>query len=154
LISLSTIPARLDRLTLVGVALAGLYRLGVAWVLDGLEVTLVGSLGAVLPAVRCLSLSAGEIGASGLALHRRAPCSAHSFSEDSLTALDAKNSFFNDSCGLYVSDACDRVLLPITPGSQCVAGHGLGIGVNMPRSNSAIDELHSRAAARSREPVD
>ena len=39
--------------------------LGIAWVLDGLEVTLVGSLGVVLERPDTLSLSTSEIGASG-----------------------------------------------------------------------------------------
>jgi hypothetical protein len=67
----STIPARLDRLPWSGWHWRVCIALGVAWVLDGLEVTLVGSLGAVLQRSDSLSLSAGEIGASGLALHRR-----------------------------------------------------------------------------------
>jgi MFS family permease len=61
----STIPARLDRLpwgrfhTLVVVAL------GITWILDGLEVTLAGSLSGVLKGNAGLSLTNTEIGLAG-----------------------------------------------------------------------------------------
>jgi hypothetical protein len=44
----TTIPARLDRLPWSRWHWRVVIALGVAWVLDGLEVTLVGSLGSVL----------------------------------------------------------------------------------------------------------
>ena len=43
----STIPARLDRLPWSGWHWRVVIALGVSWLLDGLEVTLVGSLGSV-----------------------------------------------------------------------------------------------------------
>ena len=39
--------------------------LGIAWVLDGLEVTLVGSVGAVLERPDTLGLSAAQVGWTG-----------------------------------------------------------------------------------------
>ena len=69
----SLVPARLDRLAVVALALARRVALGVAWVLDGLEVTIVGSIGARARASRdTLGLSATQIGWSGsLYLARR-----------------------------------------------------------------------------------
>ena len=61
----SSIPARLDRLPWSAWHWRVVIALGVAWVLDGLEVTLVGSLGAVLERPESLGMSAGEVGASG-----------------------------------------------------------------------------------------
>src|SRR5881398_2942176 len=59
------IPARLDRLPWSRWHWRVVIALGVAWVLDGLEVTLVGSIGAVLERRDTLGLSAAEIGWSG-----------------------------------------------------------------------------------------
>ena len=61
----SSVPGRLDRLPWSRWHWRVVIALGVAWVLDGLEVTLVGSLGSVLQRHDTLSLSASEIGASG-----------------------------------------------------------------------------------------
>ena len=56
------IPARLDRLPWSRFHLLVVFALGVTWILDGLEVTIVGSLGPVLQDKRTLGLSASEIG--------------------------------------------------------------------------------------------
>ena len=58
----SDIPARLDRLPWSRWHWRVVIALGVAWVLDGLEVTLVGSIGAVLERPDTLGLSAAQIG--------------------------------------------------------------------------------------------
>ena len=66
--SLSTdIPARLDRLPWSRWHWRVVFALGIAWVLDGLEVTLVGSLGGVLERPDTLALSAAQIGWAGSA---------------------------------------------------------------------------------------
>ncbi len=56
------IPARLDRLPWSGFHMLVVVALGVTWILDGLEVTIVGSLGPILQDKRTLGLSAGDIG--------------------------------------------------------------------------------------------
>src|SRR3569623_1918637 len=61
----SDIPARLDRLPWSRWHWRVVIALGVAWILDGLEVTLVGSIGAVLERGDTLGLSAVQIGWSG-----------------------------------------------------------------------------------------
>src|SRR5215813_3300277 len=64
--SLNTdIPARLDRLPWSRWHWRVVFALGVAWVLDGLEVTLVGSVGSVLERPDTLGLSATQVGWAG-----------------------------------------------------------------------------------------
>jgi MFS family permease len=58
------IPARLDRLPWSRFHTLVIFALGVAWILDGLEVTLAGSLAGALQASPALRLSDAQIGAS------------------------------------------------------------------------------------------
>ncbi|HEX4024940.1 MAG TPA: MFS transporter [Steroidobacteraceae bacterium] len=57
------IPARLDRLPWSGFHLLLVVALGVTWILDGLEVTIVGSIGPVLQNAGTLHLSSAQLGA-------------------------------------------------------------------------------------------
>ncbi|TDB76194.1 MFS transporter [Micromonospora sp. KC723] len=59
----STIPARLDRLTWNSFHTRLVLALGVAWVLDGLEITIASSVGAVLGQADTLAMSATAVGA-------------------------------------------------------------------------------------------
>src|ERR1700754_812051 len=61
----SDIPARLDRLPWSRWHWRVVLALGVAWVLDGLEVTIVGSIGGVLERTDTLALTAAQIGWAG-----------------------------------------------------------------------------------------
>ena len=61
----SDIPARLDRLPWSRWHWRVVLALGVAWILDGLEVTLVGSLGGVLERPDTLGLTAAQVGGAG-----------------------------------------------------------------------------------------
>src|SRR5215469_11717678 len=56
------IPARLDRLPWSRFHVLVVIALGVTWILDGLEVTIVGTIGPVLQSRDTLGLSAGDIG--------------------------------------------------------------------------------------------
>jgi MFS family permease len=56
------IPARLDRLPWSRWHLMVIVTLGITWVLDGLEVTIVGSIASILQLPQTLGLSAGQIG--------------------------------------------------------------------------------------------
>jgi MFS family permease len=58
------IPARLDRLPWARFHWLVVCALGITWILDGLEVTLVGSLSGAIAESPVLHLSAGEIGLS------------------------------------------------------------------------------------------
>src|SRR6202040_2201585 len=59
------IPARLDRLPWSRFHLLIVLGLGITWILDGLEVTIVGSLGPALQSAETLHLSSSNIGAVG-----------------------------------------------------------------------------------------
>jgi hypothetical protein len=56
------IPARLDRLPWSRFHVLVLVALGVTWILDGIEVTIVGAIGPVLQNRQTLGLSSTEIG--------------------------------------------------------------------------------------------
>src|SRR2546428_2672922 len=58
----TTIPARLDRLPWSRWHWLIVAALGVTWILDGLEVTIVGALGAVLTHPTTLGLTEPEVG--------------------------------------------------------------------------------------------
>src|SRR5678816_1392345 len=58
----TSIPARLDRLPWSAWHWRVVIALGVSWLLDGLEVTVVGALGPALQRPDTLGLTAGEIG--------------------------------------------------------------------------------------------
>jgi hypothetical protein len=56
------IPARLDRLPWCRFHVLIVFALGITWILDGLEVTIVGSIGPVLQNTATLALSAQQVG--------------------------------------------------------------------------------------------
>jgi MFS family permease len=56
------IPARMDRLPWSRFHLLVVTALGITWVLDGLEVTIVGSIGPILHSPQTLGLSDEQIG--------------------------------------------------------------------------------------------
>ncbi|WP_248959153.1 MFS transporter [Sphaerisporangium perillae] len=58
----SLVPARLDRLPWSGFHTRLVAALGVAWVLDGMEITIASAVGSVLQDRRTLGLSAVEVG--------------------------------------------------------------------------------------------
>ncbi len=61
------VPARLDRLPWARFHWLVVTGLGIAWVLDGLEVTLVGSLSGAIAQSPVLQMSAADVGASASA---------------------------------------------------------------------------------------
>jgi hypothetical protein len=61
----SDLAARLDRLPFSRWHGLVVTALGITWMLDGLEVTIVGALGSVLQEPGTLGLSAGQVGLSG-----------------------------------------------------------------------------------------
>lgn len=63
----TNVPARLDRLPWAGFHWRVVVALGVTWILDGLEVTLVGSLAAAIARPSGLGLSEAEIGLTATA---------------------------------------------------------------------------------------
>jgi MFS family permease len=63
----TNVPQRLDRLPWSGFHWLVIFALGIAWVLDGLEVTIVGSLSGALSESPTLHLTGSEVGAAASA---------------------------------------------------------------------------------------
>jgi MFS family permease len=136
----SDIPARLDRLPWSAWHNRVVTSLGVAWVLDGLEVTLVGSLGSVLERPDTLGLTAAEVGWSGSIYIAGAVVGALVFGR--LADQLGRKRLFMMTLALYMaatlvtSLSTDFVFFSI-----CRFATGLGIGGEYAAINSAIDEL-------------
>src|SRR3954454_2481306 len=64
---LSDIPARMDRLPWARWHWRVVLALGITWIIDGLEVTLVGAIGGVLQEPATLHFSSEQIGLLGSA---------------------------------------------------------------------------------------
>jgi MFS family permease len=139
--SVSTdIPARLDRLPWSRFHLLVVVALGVTWILDGLEVTIVGAIGPVLQNPQTLGLSAQEIGAAASAYVTGAVFGALVFGW--LTDRFGRRLVFYVTLVVYLAG----VLLTATSWSFLSfaifrAFTGFGIGGEYAAINSAIDEL-------------
>jgi MFS family permease len=140
-ISITThIPARLDRLPWSRFHLLVVVALGVTWILDGLEVTIVGSIGPVLQNSQTLGLSAQEIGSAGSAYVIGAVIGALLFGW--LTDRFGRRLVFYLTLIVYLAG----VLLSATSWdfwsfALFRAITGFGIGGEYAAINSAIDEL-------------
>jgi MFS family permease len=111
------IPARLDRLPWSRFHLTVIIALGVTWILDGLEVTIVGSIGPALQSRASLDMSAGDIGFAGSCYIGGAVFGALFFG------------WLTDRVGRRAIFAVTRVLT------------GIGIGGEYAAINSAVDEM-------------
>jgi len=136
----SDIPARLDRLPWSRWHWRVVTALGVAWVLDGLEVTLVGSLGGVLERGDTLALSATEVGVSASLYVGGAVLGALLFGR--LADRLGRKRLFLLTLVLY---ACATFATAFSTDfaffALCRFATGLGIGGEYAAINSAIDEL-------------
>jgi MFS family permease len=134
------IPARLDRLPWSRFHLLVVLALGVTWVLDGLEVTIVGSLGPVLQDKSTLGLTAAEVGSIASVYVAGAVAGALFFGW--LTDRNGRKLIFNLTLGIYVAG----VLLSALAWNEWSFAvfrliTGFGIGGEYAAINSAIDEL-------------
>jgi MFS family permease len=134
------IPARLDRLPWCRFHVLIVVALGVTWILDGLEVTIVGAIGPVLQDPKTLALSAQQIGAAATSYVVGAVCGALIFGW--LTDRSGRRFVFYVTLIVYLTG----VLLSATSWSfwsfaAFRAITGLGIGGEYAAINSAIDEL-------------
>ncbi len=136
----SDIPARLDRLPWSRWHWRVVIALGVAWVLDGLEVTLVGSLGGVLERPDTLALTATQVGVSGSLYIAGAVVGALLFGR--LADRLGRKRLFLMTLAVY---AVATLATAFSPGfaffAACRFATGLGIGGEYAAINSAIDEL-------------
>lgn len=136
----SDIPARLDRLPWSRWHWRVVAALGVAWVLDGLEVTLVGSLGGVLEQPEGLGLDAAQVGWLGSLYVAGAVAGALVFGR--LADRFGRKTLFLVTLAVY---AAATFATAFAPGfgffAVCRFLTGLGIGGEYAAINSAIDEL-------------
>ncbi|WP_459618611.1 MFS transporter [Bordetella sp. 2513F-2] len=136
----SDIPARLDRLPWSAWHWRVVIALGVAWVLDGLEVTLAGSLGAILTHADTLALSPAEVGAAGSLYVAGAVAGALVFGR--LADRLGRKRLFLATLGLYMAATLATAFAPgYTFYAVCRCLTGVGIGGEYAAINSAIDEL-------------
>ena len=136
----SDIPARLDRLPWSAWHWRVVIALGVAWVLDGLEVTLAGSLGGVLTHADTLGLSAAQVGMTGSLYVAGAVAGALLFGR--LADRLGRKRLFLATLGLYMVATLATAFAPnFAFYAVCRCLTGLGIGGEYAAINSAIDEL-------------
>ena len=134
------IPARLDRLPWSRWHWRVVIALGVAWVLDGLEVTLVGSVGSVLERPDTLGLSATQIGGSGSLYIGGAVVGALLFGR--LADRLGRKKLFLVTLIVYTLATFATAFSPnFAFFAVCRFLTGLGIGGEYAAINSAIDEL-------------
>jgi len=134
------IPCRLDRLPWSAFHWLVIVALGITWILDGLEVTLVGSLSSALVGDRALGISAAQIGLAASAYLAGAVIGAIGFGY--LTDRLGRKRLFIVTVLVYA------VATLATASSWNFASFalfrfatGMGIGGEYAAINSAIDEL-------------
>jgi MFS family permease len=134
------VPARMDRLPWSRWHARIIVALGTSWILDGLEVTLVGSLSGVLSSTDGLSLSDQEITAAATIYLAGAVCGALLFGH--LTDRLGRKRLFLVTLATYsvatIFSAFSTNLL-VFGFFRFVTG--LGIGGEYAAINSAVDEL-------------
>ncbi|ACA14638.1 major facilitator superfamily MFS_1 [Methylobacterium sp. 4-46] len=134
------IPARMDRLPWSRFHLLLVIALGITWVLDGLEVTIVGAIGPVLQDPRALGLSVQEIGAAASFYVVGAVAGALVFGW--VTDRYGRRVVFFTTLVVYVGGVVASALAwNFWSFALFRLVTGLGIGGEYAAINSAIDEL-------------
>jgi MFS family permease len=134
------IPARLDNLAWSRWHWRVVAALGITWMLDGLEVTIVGALGSVLQDPATLGLSATEVGASGTVYIAGAIVGALWFGH--LADRYGRKRLFLVTLAVYVAATLATAFsVGFASFALCRFFTGMGIGGEYSAINSAIDEL-------------
>jgi len=136
----SSVPARLDALPWSGWHWRVVLALGVSWLLDGLEVTVVGSIGPSLQRPDTLGLSAGEIGWAASAYIGGAVLGALVFGRLA-DRLGRKRIFLATLAVYLVATVLTAFSFNLASFALCRFFTGFGIGGEYAAINSAIDEL-------------
>jgi MFS family permease len=138
----TNIPARLDRLPWSRWHWRILVGLGTVWILDGLEVTIVGSIaGAISAKGSGINISSGEVAGWAASMYVAGACfGALLFGR--LTDIFGRKKLFMITLGVYLS-ATVATAFAWTPifFFACRFVTGMGIGGEYSAINSAIDEL-------------
>ena len=134
------IPQRLDRLPWSPWHWRIVIALGVTWILDGLEVTIVGALGAILTGPTTLNLSESEVGLTASAYLIGTVTGALLFAD--LTDRQGRRKWFLLTLLIYLI-ATVLTAFSWNLGSFMLFRFltGMGIGGEYAAVNSAIDEL-------------
>ena len=135
------IPARMDRLPWARWHWLVVIGLGTVWILDGLEVTIVGSMSEALkPSDTGLGLSSSDIGLAGAMYVAGACLGALFFGQ--LTDRFGRKKLFLLTLGVYTV-ATVLTAFSMNPAwyFACRFLTGMGIGGEYAAINSAIDEL-------------
>jgi MFS family permease len=136
----TSIPARLDALPWSRWHWRVVIALGITWLLDGLEVTVVGSLGAVLQRPDTLGLSAAAVGWTGSAYVAGAVLGAIVFGRMA-DRLGRKRLFLITLAVYVVATVLTAFTWNFASFVVCRFLTGFGIGGEYAAINSAIDEL-------------
>ena len=138
----TNIPARLDRLPWSRWHWRILIGLGTVWILDGLEVTIVGSIaGAISAKGSGINISAAEIAGWAASLYVAGACvGALLFGR--LTDMFGRKRLFMITLGVYLVATIATAFAPTALFFfVCRFVTGMGIGGEYSAINSAIDEL-------------
>ena len=134
------VPARLDRLPWSSFHRLVIAALGITWILDGLEVTLAGSVAAALQQSPRLHLSAAQVGLTGTAYLTGAVLGSLFFGH--LTDRLGRKPLFNVTLGLYLlATAATALSWDFASFAVFRFLTGAGIGGEYTAINSAIQEL-------------
>jgi MFS family permease len=134
------IPSRLDNLAWSRWHTRVVLALGITWVLDGLEVTIVGALGSVLQEPTTLGLTATEVGLSGSIYIAGAILGALWFGH--LADRYGRKRLFLVTLSVYVvATLATAASVDFFTFAICRFFTGMGIGGEYSAINSAIDEL-------------
>jgi MFS family permease len=134
------VPARLDRLPWSGFHRLVVAALGITWILDGLEVTLAGSVAAALQTSPRLHLTAQEVGLTGSAYLAGAVLGSLYFGH--LTDRLGRKKLFNITLGVYLlATAATAFSWNFESFLFFRFFTGAGIGGEYSAINSAIQEL-------------
>jgi MFS family permease len=136
----TNVPARLDRLPWSRWHWLVVIALGITWIIDGLEVTLIGAVSTVLQEPDTLHFSGSEIGLLGTAYLAGAVLGALVFGY--LTDRLGRKKLFTVTLGLYLVSAFLTALSwNFTSFAVFRFLTGAAIGGEYSAINSAIDEL-------------
>ncbi|HYS95581.1 MAG TPA: MFS transporter [Chthoniobacterales bacterium] len=136
----SYVPARLDRLPWSRWHWLIVVSLGATWILDGLEVTLAGSLGGILTRRETLGLTDTEVGATATCYLAGAVIGALLFGYGT-DRFGRKKLFFITVAVYLIGTALSAFSWSFASYAFFRALTGAGIGGEYAAINSAIDEL-------------